>query len=130
MSETRPMLVFEVEVDHFGIGLVHAATAAKARYEAYLSDAFSHWTFREFLTHVKVRKAPDPESDGYERLRQQYPDAVIPKPGTRITAERLTGTVLPALRPTSYVVFQPDGQEREAFVHPMSVALLETTDDH
>lgn len=119
------MQLFEVTVRGFGANLVHAKSRSAAKYDAYLSDAFSGMTFREFLGIVGVRRAGAPADDGYGRLRQHYPDACIPAPGTRIRAEGLTGTVLPALRPTSYVVFEPDGQGREAFVHPMSVELLE-----
>lgn len=118
------MKVYCVTVPGYGSALYHARTPSAARYEAYLSDAFSHLTFREFVGLAGVRRAA-PAGDGYARLRQQYPDAVIPEPGTKIRAEGLTGTVLPALRSTSYVIFQPDGQAREAMVHPASVALAE-----
>jgi len=103
--------------------MVNAKSASAARYAAYLSNAFGDITFAAFLKMTTVHRA-QPLTDGYGWLRRQYPAACIPEPGTRIKAEGLTGTVLPCLRPCAYLVFEPDGQEREAFVHPMSVALL------
>lgn len=118
------MRCYCVTVHGWGSSLYHAESAGGAKYAAFLSDAFSHMTFFEFIkiAHAKLAK---PTSDGYARLRLQYPTACIPEPGARIKAEGFTGTVLPALRLTSYVVFQPDGQKsREALVHPLSVSLL------
>lgn len=117
------MRCYCVTVHGWGSGLYHAESAGAAKYDAFLSDAFSHMRFSEFIriAHAKLAR---PASDGYARLRLQYPSACIPEPGARIKAEGLTGTVLPALRSTSYVVFQPDGQSREAMVHPLSVSLL------
>lgn len=117
--------VYEVEVWGHGIGRYNAKSSGGAKYQAYLSDAFCHLTFKEFLGICSARLHKGIVDDGYSRLRQYYPSCCIPAPGTRIKAEGLTGTVLPALRSTSYVVFQPDGQNREAHVHPASVALLE-----
>lgn len=119
------MKVYAVEVWGLGIGLVHAKSSGAAKYSAFLSDAFSHLTFKEFLSISSARLHNGPLDDGYARLRQYYPSCCIPAPGARIKAEGLTGTVLPALRSTNYVVFQPDGQDREAFVHPASVTLAE-----
>lgn len=116
--------VYAVEVWGLGIGLYNAKSSGGAKYSAFLSDAFSHLTFKEFLGVCSARIHRDPVDDGYARLRQHYPDACIPAPGTRVKAEGLTGTVLPALRSTQYVIFQLDGQAREAFVHPDSVELL------
>lgn len=120
--------VYEITVDGYGTILRNAKSPASAKYDAFLSDAFSHMTFKNFLKIANARKAKGEVSGGYEQLRRDYPSSVIPEPGTRITAEGLTGTVLPALGPTNYVVFQPDGQDREARVHPMSVALASLTE--
>tara|TARA_R110000787_G_scaffold3148_4_gene12646 strand:- start:39019 stop:39408 length:390 start_codon:yes stop_codon:yes gene_type:complete len=122
MSKT--MEIYEVSVQGFGTRLIHATSSAKAKYDAYLSDVFSDMQFRDFLKIVSARKHHGVVPDGYTRLREQYPSAIIPAPGTRIAAEGMRGTVLAAVRPTAYVVFQPDLMEREAFVHPMSVQLL------
>ncbi|WP_417491833.1 hypothetical protein [Maricaulis sp.] len=121
----RPMRRYDVTVGIDGTFTVLAATRSKAVYELFLD--WSEWgdmTFGDFLRRCSARlAASQPASDGYERLRTYYPGAIIPAPGTRITAEGLTGTVLPALRSTQYVIFQPDGLEREALVHPASVQL-------
>ena len=117
------MRVYEVTVRGYGAQRYNATSASKARYSAYLSDVFCDMPFRDFLKIASVRSA-GAVPDGYTRLREYYRDCVIPSPGTRIIAEGLKGTVLPALRSTNYVVFQPDGQDREAFVHPKSVQLL------
>lgn len=122
-TENLPMQVYEVEVAGYGSKLVNAVSAAAAKYDAFLCDAFSHMKFFDFIKITVARKVPAPASDGYETLRRNYPSACIPKPGTRIEAEGLTGVVLPALKPTSYVLFQPDGSSRVAIVHPASVAL-------
>lgn len=122
MSKT--MEIYEVSVQGFGTRLIHATSSAKAKYDAYLSDVFSDMQFRDFLKIVSARKHHGVVPDGYTHLREQYPSAIIPAPGTRIAAEGMRGTVLCAVRPTAYVVFQPDLMEREAFVHPMSVQLL------
>lgn len=123
----KSLKVYEVKVRGYGIGFYNAASSGAAKYSAYLNDAFSHLTFKEFLSVCSARLHRDPVNDGYGRLRQHYPDCCIPEPGSRIKAEGLTGTVLPALRSTNYVVFQPDGQTREACVHPASVALIAET---
>ncbi len=128
MSETTDMVKqmrpYEVEVRGLGTSTYNAASAAAAKYAAYCSDAFDHLTFKEFLGICSARLCRHDVPDGYDRLRQYYPSCCIPAPGTRIKAEGFTGTVLPALRSTQYVIFQPDGQTREARVHPASVALL------
>jgi hypothetical protein len=123
IEAAKQLRVYDVEVWGAGIGRYNATSSGAAKYAAYLSDAFCHLTFKEFLGISSARLHRDPVNDGYARLRQYYPDCCIPEPGARIKAEGLTGTVLPALRSTQYVVFQPDGQTREAFVHPASVTL-------
>ena len=121
------MRVFEVTVKGYGSEKFNAVSAAAAKYDAYLSsDVFCDMPFGDFIKIARVRLAAL-SGDGYKHLRESYPRACIPAPGTKIKAEGLIGTVLPALRPTSYVIFQPDGQDREAHVHPMSVALLAET---
>ena len=127
-EKVRRIRVYDVEVRGYGTGAVLAASPSKARYSAYLSDAFDHLTFGQFLKLCSVRLAPIQPGDGYERLRSQYPFCCIPNPGTRIRAEGYTGTVLPAVRATSYVIFQPDGKEHEVRVHPMSVELARPHD--
>ena len=119
----RAIRLYEVTVDGYGVGKVLAASPAKARYAAYRNDAFDQFTFRQFQNICRVRLARPSDSDGYERLRSQYPACVIPAPGTRIKAEGHVGTTLPPAGPTSYVVFQPDGKEYEVHVHPLSVEL-------
>lgn len=129
-APVRPLRQYEVTVEGYGSARYRAASRGKAMYEAYLSDAFSHLTFGEFMKIANARAAhpaTDCGCDGYTRAREQYPDATIPKPGTRIKAEGLTGVVLRPSGPTCYVHFQPDGEEREAFVHPLSVQLAEPT---
>lgn len=119
----RPIRLYEVTVAGFGAGKVLAASPSKARYAAYRGDAFEHLTFGHFQKLCRVRLASGDHSDGYERLRSQYPSCAIPAPGTRIKAEGYTGTMLPSPGPTNYVVFQPDARENEVRVHPMSVEL-------
>ena len=119
----KPIRLYEVEVQGYGTGNVLAASPSKARYSAFLSDAFGHLTFGRFQKMTRVRLACPTASDGYAWLRSQYPNCTIPKPGTRIKAEGYAGTMLPAPHRTNYVIFQPDGKDHEVRVHPMSVKL-------
>lgn len=121
----RQMRVYKVTVQGYGSETFLATSNGGAKYVAYCCDAFSHLTFKDFLKRCSARLEAASEDDGYGDLRRYYPTATIPAPGTRIHAEGLTGVVLPAVRRTNYVSFQPDGEERIANVHPLSVRIAD-----
>lgn len=125
----RQIRVWSVTVEGYGSANFNAVSRGKAMAEAWRSSAFDGWSFKEFIQRARCKLAPSLADDGYGPLRQSYPDCCIPKPGTRISAEGLTGTVLPAVEPTSYVIFQVDGREDFSCVHPASVATLTQEQD-
>jgi hypothetical protein len=128
MSAVVELRLYEITVEGFGPRLYYGQTPGKARYDCFLSynSAYEDVTFREFLKRSTIRRAAraHPEDDGYADLRRHYPEATIPMPGVRISAEGHTGTVVAALGPVSYVRFCDDRTGNILNVHPSSVAEL------
>jgi hypothetical protein len=124
MTELRR---YEVTVDGFDGRYYYALSPAKARYDCFLDYrcAYTETTFKEFLKRSSIRRCDlvHPEDDGYANLRRNYPNACIPKPGTRIKAEGHTGIVLAAHSSVNYVQFFSDQHRQKVNVHPSSVEL-------
>lgn len=124
MSDIRR---YEVSVDGFARQYYYALSPAQARYDCFLSykSAYEETTFKEFLKRSSIRRCEllHPEDDGYANLRRNYPNACIPKPGTRIKAEGYTGIVLAAHSAVNYVQFFSDQHRKKVNVHPSSVEL-------
>jgi hypothetical protein len=55
----KPPRAFVVDVDGYGDAEFKATTPAKARYMAYLAfcDSIARWSFHQFLTQSRVRRA-------------------------------------------------------------------------
>jgi len=54
-SERFIIKPFVVSVDGYGQSVYHARSRAKALADAWRSDVFSHWSYKDFLKHARCR---------------------------------------------------------------------------
>lgn len=125
------MRLYAIEVDRYGCGYVNARSRSGAVYSAFLSDAFSSYSFKEFLQHLKPKArlaAQAPADDGYGYVRRAY--GVDPKIGQRVRLRHegrssgREGVVLYPGASTAHVLTLLDGDKEPVIVHPMNVELL------
>jgi hypothetical protein len=123
---------FQVEVAGYGAEIYAAPSASKAKYEAYLCDAFNHLKFGQFLRIARARRCTPPQDDGYSYIRRAY--GVSPAIGQRCRLrnegkdwEGKEGFVIYPGRSTAHVHIIMDGMKNKIFVHPLNVELLPPT---
>lgn len=119
-----------VTVDGYGQSEIFARSRGKALADAWRCDAFSHVTFKQFLSMAKATTGSQHgdslfEGDGYAYVRRAYPDSYNPKLGERINAEGTIGTVVaPEGGHACYVHFVSDASNSVRVCHPMGVTTL------
>lgn len=122
---------YRVQVGSYGSEMIAAKSRSQAVANAWRSDAFSHLSFKEFLTHLRPRayvvKDLPKHNDGYSYVRRVY--GVDPTIGQRVTVKDegswngKLGTVVFPGPSTAHVHVVFDGLNHALIVHPSSVVL-------
>ena len=135
--ELKPMKLWRVEVGGMDCGIVNARSRSAAIADAWRSDAFSSYSFKDFITQLRPRAyrcAAAPQPDGYDYIRRTY--GINPKIGQRVRLRNENGwsgkegVVLYPGPSTAHVHVLVDGQKYPVIVHPANVELLVRGPDH